>query len=73
MPITTMKVGFIGLGDPDRPMDQAIASAGFELHIWALRPPNMEGQRKVCLTLLEKTLQARAAIATLSVFALIKR
>ncbi|WP_390956094.1 NAD(P)-binding domain-containing protein [Pseudomonas moorei] len=40
--ITTLKVGFIGLGDQGGPMAQAIAESGFELHIWARRPQSLE-------------------------------
>ncbi|MFJ2973965.1 NAD(P)-dependent oxidoreductase [Kluyvera sp. NPDC087067] len=35
-------VGFIGLGDQGLPMAQAIAQAGFVLHVWARRPSSLE-------------------------------
>lgn len=35
-------VGFIGLGDPGRPMAIAIAEASYPLHVWARRPASLD-------------------------------
>src|ERR1700746_2202193 len=38
----TAAVGFIGLGDQGAPMAQAIGDSGFELHVWARRPQDLD-------------------------------
>jgi 3-hydroxyisobutyrate dehydrogenase-like beta-hydroxyacid dehydrogenase len=38
---TQLKVGFIGLGDQGAPMAQAIAEAGWPLHVWARHPHSL--------------------------------
>lgn len=47
MPITIKKVAFIGLGDQGGPMAEAIGERGFELHVWARRPPSLSAVEKV--------------------------
>jgi 3-hydroxyisobutyrate dehydrogenase-like beta-hydroxyacid dehydrogenase len=37
-----VRVGFVGLGDQGAPMAQAIARAGWQLHVWARRPASVE-------------------------------
>jgi 3-hydroxyisobutyrate dehydrogenase-like beta-hydroxyacid dehydrogenase len=39
---STLKIGFIGLGDQGGPMAHAIGENGFELHVWARRPEALE-------------------------------
>ncbi|QJC79608.1 NAD(P)-dependent oxidoreductase [Pseudomonas umsongensis] len=56
---TTLKVGFIGLGDQGGPMAQAIAESGFELHIWARRPHSLEALAGAP-HIVEKTVQTLA-------------
>lgn len=36
-------VGFVGLGDQGLPMAEAIAEAGYRLHVWARKPGNLDG------------------------------
>jgi 3-hydroxyisobutyrate dehydrogenase-like beta-hydroxyacid dehydrogenase len=57
--MTTLKVGFIGLGDQGGPMAQAIAESGFELHIWARRPQSLEAMAGAP-HIVEKTVQTLA-------------
>lgn len=46
MPDTTTSrrpaIGFIGLGDQGAPIAQAVADAGYPLHVWARRPASLE-------------------------------
>ncbi|WP_210603319.1 NAD(P)-dependent oxidoreductase [Brevibacterium oceani] len=42
IPTTVTPVGFIGLGDQGLPMANAIAEAGFDLHVWARRPASLK-------------------------------
>src|ERR1700692_3855896 len=37
-----LKIGFVGLGDQGAPMAEAIAEAGFDLHVWAQRAKPLE-------------------------------
>lgn len=36
-----LAIGFIGLGDQGAPIAQAIADAGYPLHVWARRPASL--------------------------------
>src|SRR6202000_2157233 len=38
---TQLNIGFIGLGDQGAPMAQAIAEAGWPLHVWARHPHSL--------------------------------
>jgi 3-hydroxyisobutyrate dehydrogenase-like beta-hydroxyacid dehydrogenase len=40
--MSELKIGFVGLGDQDAPMAEAISDAGFELHVWARRPQSFD-------------------------------
>lgn len=39
---STLRVGWIGLGDQGAPMARAIAEAGYELHVWARRTASLD-------------------------------
>jgi len=40
--MASWRVGFVGLGQQGAPIARAIATAGFELHVWARRPASHE-------------------------------
>ncbi|MEA3173579.1 MAG: hypothetical protein QOF42_990 [Gammaproteobacteria bacterium] len=40
--MSELKIGFVGLGDQGAPMAEAIADAGFELHVWARRAQSFD-------------------------------
>ncbi|MCA2230046.1 NAD(P)-dependent oxidoreductase [Nonomuraea aurantiaca] len=64
--ISRPAVGFIGLGDQGAPIAQAIADAGFPLHVWARRPESLAVLEGRPFTAYETMAEMAAAVDVLA-------